>query len=601
MAATLVEGQKYGLNSKDSTSGNKTVIHFKLTDSALRALEEFSKIKGCSRKPTVQFSGQRGVMSIPGQVSSDDPKAERRYGLNLSKSNVDANGSFDCVQQTKSRYGSSLSYQGGMQYKVTTNANSEAYSDTLKKIAYVDNESKKLCAKEIKMSGGRVSKKIKKVIPSSQFKALPPSRHAPSSLSALSSSLQPQSSTSSGIHLSTSASNGLSSTKASSSSSLVTSNNGVIFFSNANSANTQPSRAYTFPIRDRVVQLLALRSYKKPELVYRLMKDGIHKDDRNSLDTVLKSIAVTNKDMIYTLHKDAWQYFRADWALYSETDKQLARRNQQQAESRASVSPLSVSPAVRPSPSPPQKRGASDDPTERISSKKQRISHQDEPPASRPNGKLTNGSLHNGSLHNGSMPNGSMPSGALPLFGKNNYHPHNPHNHRTSTGSTGSLSTSSESSVDSVGTLPSGTSDKDSPSPESPSFTCENLGKGDDENSSTPDYMSRYSQITTFDQRRSYAEDFNQDFKEYKELFEKVEDISRLFDHFKERISSMEEGSQRYKEMKQRVVAKYNLQKSNVQYMSRKRRVDYLHDKLTHIKGLIIDYESRDYHLSLGS
>lgn len=41
--ATLVEGREYGLASNGSTSGNKTFIHLKLTDSALRALEEFSK------------------------------------------------------------------------------------------------------------------------------------------------------------------------------------------------------------------------------------------------------------------------------------------------------------------------------------------------------------------------------------------------------------------------------------------------------------------------------------------------------------------------------------------------------------------------------
>lgn len=45
MAATLDEGREYGLASNVSTSGNKTFIHFKLTDSALRALEEYSKIK----------------------------------------------------------------------------------------------------------------------------------------------------------------------------------------------------------------------------------------------------------------------------------------------------------------------------------------------------------------------------------------------------------------------------------------------------------------------------------------------------------------------------------------------------------------------------
>ena len=43
--AALVEGSEYGLSSLESTSANKSVLHVKLTDSALKAFEEFQKIK----------------------------------------------------------------------------------------------------------------------------------------------------------------------------------------------------------------------------------------------------------------------------------------------------------------------------------------------------------------------------------------------------------------------------------------------------------------------------------------------------------------------------------------------------------------------------
>ena len=42
------------------------------------------------------------VMCIPGQVSSDDPRAERSFKLNLAKIHGDPNGSFDCIQQSSS-------------------------------------------------------------------------------------------------------------------------------------------------------------------------------------------------------------------------------------------------------------------------------------------------------------------------------------------------------------------------------------------------------------------------------------------------------------------------------------------------------------------
>ena len=46
--AALVEGQHYGLSSLSATSADKTVVLVKLTDTALRTIEEFQKIKVCS-------------------------------------------------------------------------------------------------------------------------------------------------------------------------------------------------------------------------------------------------------------------------------------------------------------------------------------------------------------------------------------------------------------------------------------------------------------------------------------------------------------------------------------------------------------------------
>jgi hypothetical protein len=43
--ATLVEGHQYGLSSKTAASHGKTVVYLKLTDSALRAIEEYQSNK----------------------------------------------------------------------------------------------------------------------------------------------------------------------------------------------------------------------------------------------------------------------------------------------------------------------------------------------------------------------------------------------------------------------------------------------------------------------------------------------------------------------------------------------------------------------------
>ncbi|XP_076465285.1 RNA polymerase II elongation factor ELL-like isoform X2 [Babylonia areolata] len=636
MAAALVEGEQYGLDSNISTSGNKTFIHFKLTDSALRAIEEYSKIKeGCSRKPTIKFNNNSGVINIPGQVSSDDPKAERQFHVSLSKILGDANGSFDCVQQTKTRHGVGLSCLGSMQYKVNTHANNDVYSDTRKKIAIADTESKKACAKEIKMSGRFSGKKIKKVIPSSQYNALnpgkpaslPPARHAATSHLSSSSSTLPHSSAplSTSSRLASSPLNPVSDSRPSSSatkssSSMVSSNNGILKI--GNSSGEKCDLMIGTPIRERVIHLLALRSYKKPELVYRLMKDGIHAKDRDTLDDVLKSIAVTYKDSKYGLAKHAWQFFQPDWPLYSEVDKVLAKRNQQQAEARSSVSPPAVFPAVgstasavspavgstastvspavgstasaisptvrstaSTSPSPPQKRFI-EEPVDLIPGKKRRIAHVDKRLSSHP------------------LPqNGKTSSGPLPTDStRNNHHQHRyPYNQRTSIGSTGSTgsvsSVTSDGSVDSVVTGPCGAIDKDSLLPESPDSNCENQGKAEEQVSSVADYLLQFSKIGSCEQRRQYEETFIKEYTEYRRLYEKVENVSKRFEHLKERINNTQEGSKMYEELRNLVLKEYKHHKSNTQFQRHKQRLDFLHNKLAHIKQMILEHD-RDFHLS---
>ncbi len=43
--AALVEQHNYDLSSQESTSAGKTLVHVKLTDSALKSIEEFLKIQ----------------------------------------------------------------------------------------------------------------------------------------------------------------------------------------------------------------------------------------------------------------------------------------------------------------------------------------------------------------------------------------------------------------------------------------------------------------------------------------------------------------------------------------------------------------------------
>lgn len=44
------------------------------------------------------------------------------------------------------------------------------------------------------------------------------------------------------------------------------------------------------PLRERVIHLLALRPYKRPELILRLQKDGLTAADKDTLDSLLMEV-----------------------------------------------------------------------------------------------------------------------------------------------------------------------------------------------------------------------------------------------------------------------------------------------------------------------
>jgi hypothetical protein len=61
--ATLVEGKKYGPSSTSANYELKSVVHVKLTESALKAIKDLLKCKDKSKKPSISFNGNQGARS----------------------------------------------------------------------------------------------------------------------------------------------------------------------------------------------------------------------------------------------------------------------------------------------------------------------------------------------------------------------------------------------------------------------------------------------------------------------------------------------------------------------------------------------------------
>ncbi|GAB1302827.1 RNA polymerase II elongation factor ELL2 [Apodemus speciosus] len=75
--------------------------------------------------------------------------------------------------------------------------------------------------------------------------------------------------------------------------------------------------------RDRVIHLLALKDYKKSELLVQLQKDGIKINDTSFLAKILLQVANLNATTLsYTLKDSIFKEVQRDWPGYNKEDKQ---------------------------------------------------------------------------------------------------------------------------------------------------------------------------------------------------------------------------------------------------------------------------------------
>lgn len=59
------------------------------------------------------------------------------------------------------------------------------------------------------------------------------------------------------------------------------------------SSTLKKSSAQHRPLRERLIHVLALKPYKKPELILRLQKDGLLPSDKDSLDSHLQQVTLS--------------------------------------------------------------------------------------------------------------------------------------------------------------------------------------------------------------------------------------------------------------------------------------------------------------------
>ena len=105
------------------------------------------------------------------------------------------------------------------------------------------------------------------------------------------------------------------------------------------------------PLRERIIQLLAIRPYKKPELMSRLhrgsfvllvfgrllastwltgfrfhcLAEGLKDKDKKLIMPVLVAVGLM-KDQAYHLARHIWNEVLDDWPFYTDQERQLLKR-----------------------------------------------------------------------------------------------------------------------------------------------------------------------------------------------------------------------------------------------------------------------------------
>ncbi|KAM6104818.1 RNA polymerase II elongation factor ELL2-like [Pterocles gutturalis] len=112
--------------------------------------------------------------------------------------------------------------------------------------------------------------------------------------------------------------------------------------------------------------------------------------------------------------------------------------------------------------------------------------------------------------------------------------------------------------------------------------------------SEQPDYFIKYTTIVSHEQRQRYEDDFNAEYGEYRNLHAQIESTVKRFTKLAERRKLISPGSKEYEILCKEVLEEYRkVKQSNPNYHEEKRRCEYLHKKLSHIKRLVEEFDQQ--------
>ncbi|KAM3186961.1 hypothetical protein ACTXT7_003253 [Hymenolepis weldensis] len=241
------------------------IYSVKLTDSALRALDN------CQSAPIkLSVNGSQGTLSIPTKQSCVS------YDLSISPFSQNVDATTDVIQLSGSR----AINLGKVVSKLTVQAKADSFSAAKMKMAEAEDQRKGYAKANIMPNSKRPN--IRDANLNSRSILTPPPRNgenriSPTSLARTSSPL-----------------------------------------ANKSPVNTEvASRS----LRDRIIHLLAVQPYQRPELLLRLKRDGLTEEQKDKVDVILSKVGRTGRQGEFHLSPAFINLVEANWPGYSPSER----------------------------------------------------------------------------------------------------------------------------------------------------------------------------------------------------------------------------------------------------------------------------------------
>ncbi|XP_056428039.1 RNA polymerase II elongation factor ELL3 isoform X3 [Hyla sarda] len=258
-----------------------SLFHLKLTDTALRCLQDFQKGQGSGAslpQPVITFQENQGYIKIPSPISGSDDRV-RVFAFYLSREIKDKpQSSFECIRQGTSWTGEKqLTCIGTIQDKITVCATDESYQLTRDRMSQVEKETWSRTAIEIKPEASHRSKCVK----------MPCKHNMESGTESSSPSQRPP-----------------------------------VFLTPAAKKCNRVSGERR-PLQEWLIHLLALKPCRKHDLIQRLEKSNMFPRDHTELLCALDEVGcLSPKDGKYCLKEEHYSQVQRDWMGYTPEERQ---------------------------------------------------------------------------------------------------------------------------------------------------------------------------------------------------------------------------------------------------------------------------------------